>query len=63
VRIQLDIYDFITFYISFRDYPTIVMNKLLRKLECLEYEAVPYDVFKSGVFTCYVLEGKDNVCV
>ena len=39
-----------------RDYPTVVMNKLLRKLECLEYEAVPYDVFKSGVFTCYVLE-------
>lgn len=39
-----------------RDFPTIVMTKLLRKIECLDHEAIPYDVFKSGVFTCCVLE-------
>lgn len=41
----------------FRDFPTVVMTKLLRKIECLDHEAIPYDVFKSGVFTCCVLEG------
>ncbi|CAG2186294.1 TPGS1 [Mytilus edulis] len=39
-----------------RDFPTLVINRLLRKIECLDFEAVTYDVFKSGVFTCCVLE-------
>ena len=34
------------------------MNKLLAKVECAPHEAVPFDVFKSGVFTCCVLEGR-----
>ncbi|VDI26704.1 tubulin polyglutamylase complex subunit 1 [Mytilus galloprovincialis] len=39
-----------------RDFPTLVINRLLRRIECLDFEAVTYDVFKSGVFTCCVLE-------
>ena len=33
------------------------MNKLLQKLACAPHEAVPFDVFKSGIFTCCVLQG------
>ncbi|XP_061164800.1 tubulin polyglutamylase complex subunit 1-like isoform X2 [Saccostrea echinata] len=39
-----------------RDIPQPVTTKLLKKIECLDYEAVRYDVFKSGVFTCCVLQ-------
>ena len=37
--------------------PEAVMNKLLQKLACAPHEAVPFDVFKSGIFTCCVLQG------
>ena len=39
------------------------MNKLLLKIECAPHEAVSFDVFKSGVFTCCVLEGMDQLSV
>ena len=39
------------------------MNKLLQKIECSPHEAVPFDVFKSGVFTCCVLQGKSRADV
>lgn len=39
-----------------RNMPEAVMNKLLQKIECSPHEAVPFDVFKSGVFTCCVLQ-------
>lgn len=38
--------------------PQPVTTKLLKKIECLDYEAITFDVFKSGVFTCCVLQGK-----
>lgn len=38
-----------------RSLPSTVMIKLLKKLECCDYEAVPYNVFRSSVFTCCVL--------
>lgn len=41
-----------------RDMPQPVTTKLLKKIECLDYEAITFDVFKSGVFTCCVLQGK-----
>ena len=40
--------------------PEAVMKKLLQKLECATHEAVPFDVFKSGIFTCCVLQGNFN---
>ncbi|KAK3096164.1 hypothetical protein FSP39_023912 [Pinctada imbricata] len=39
-----------------RDIPQPVTQKLLRKIECLEYESITYDVFRSSVFTCCVLQ-------
>ncbi|XP_062615010.1 tubulin polyglutamylase complex subunit 1-like isoform X2 [Saccostrea cucullata] len=39
-----------------RDIPQPVTTKLLKKIECLDYEAIRFDVFKSGVFTCCVLQ-------
>lgn len=41
-----------------RDIPQPVTTKLLKKIECLDYEAITFDVYKSGVFTCCVLQGK-----
>ena len=41
----------------YRSMPEAVMNKLLQKLACAPHEAVPFDVFKSGIFTCCVLQG------
>lgn len=41
-----------------RDIPQSVTTKLLKKIECVDYEAITFDVFKSGVFTCCVLQGK-----
>ncbi|XP_076459724.1 tubulin polyglutamylase complex subunit 1-like [Babylonia areolata] len=35
--------------------PSTVTIKLVKKLECFDYEAVPFDVFRSSVFTCCVL--------
>lgn len=40
-----------------RDIPQTVTTKLLKKIECLDYEAITFDVYKSGVFTCCVLQG------
>ena len=42
----------------FRNMPDAVVTKLLQKIECSNHEAVHYDVFKSGVFACCVLQGK-----
>lgn len=41
--------------------PSSVTIKLLRKLECYDYEAVPYDVYYSSVFTCCVLREFANI--
>ncbi|KAH3749243.1 tubulin polyglutamylase complex subunit 1-like isoform X2 [Dreissena polymorpha] len=38
-----------------RDLPEPVTQKLLQKMECRPYEAIHYDVFRSGVFTSCVL--------
>jgi len=35
--------------------PSAVTIRLFKRLECAEYEAVPYDIFRSSVFTCCVL--------
>ncbi|KAL3854681.1 hypothetical protein ACJMK2_013940 [Sinanodonta woodiana] len=39
-----------------RDIPSVVMQKLMQKYECHSHEAIPFDVFRSGVFTCCVLQ-------
>ncbi|XP_060605433.1 tubulin polyglutamylase complex subunit 1-like [Ruditapes philippinarum] len=39
-----------------RNLPDAVVTKLLQKIECSNHEAVHYDVFKSGVFACCVLQ-------
>ncbi|XP_064597861.1 tubulin polyglutamylase complex subunit 1-like [Liolophura sinensis] len=38
-----------------KDIPPVVMNRLMKKIECSEFEAVTFETFKSGVFTCCVL--------
>ncbi|XP_067686411.1 tubulin polyglutamylase complex subunit 1-like isoform X1 [Haliotis asinina] len=38
-----------------RDMPPMVTTKLRKRIECTDFEAVPYDVFRSGMFTCCVL--------
>ncbi|XP_048777541.1 tubulin polyglutamylase complex subunit 1-like isoform X1 [Ostrea edulis] len=45
-----------------RDIPQSVTTKLLKKIECVDYEAIRYDVFKSGVFTCCVLQDYVKLC-
>ncbi|XP_011431151.1 tubulin polyglutamylase complex subunit 1 isoform X2 [Magallana gigas] len=45
-----------------RDMPQPVTTKLLKKIECLDYEAITFDVFKSGVFTCCVLQDYVKLC-
>ena len=45
------------FQLFCRNLPSTVTIKLVKKLECYDYEAVPYDVFRSSVFTCCVLRG------
>ncbi|XP_052813863.1 tubulin polyglutamylase complex subunit 1-like [Mya arenaria] len=39
-----------------RNLPDTVVTKLLHKLECRQHEAIHYDVFKSGVLACCVLQ-------
>ncbi|KAL5020071.1 hypothetical protein ScPMuIL_002963 [Solemya velum] len=39
-----------------RNIPPAVVNKLLRKVGCQDFEAVSFDVFKWGMFTCFVLQ-------
>ncbi|KAL4216946.1 Tubulin polyglutamylase complex subunit 1 [Mactra antiquata] len=39
-----------------KNLPDCVTSKLLQKIECSPNEAVHYDVFKSGVFACCVLQ-------
>ncbi|ESP04273.1 hypothetical protein LOTGIDRAFT_204984 [Lottia gigantea] len=39
-----------------REIESSIVSKLMNKIECCDYEAVPYDVFRSGVFTCCVLQ-------
>ncbi|XP_070570090.1 tubulin polyglutamylase complex subunit 1-like [Ptychodera flava] len=38
-----------------RDIPTAISEKLLRRIQCRDYEVVPYDVYYSGVLACLVL--------
>ncbi|XP_022323063.2 tubulin polyglutamylase complex subunit 1-like isoform X1 [Crassostrea virginica] len=45
-----------------RDIPQSVTTKLLKKIECVDYEAITFDVFKSGVFTCCVLQDYVKLC-
>ncbi|KAM4808790.1 tubulin polyglutamylase complex subunit 1 [Rhinophrynus dorsalis] len=35
--------------------PDEISSKLLKKIQCREHEAVPFDVFRYGVLTCFVL--------
>ncbi|XP_056374007.1 tubulin polyglutamylase complex subunit 1 [Hyla sarda] len=37
------------------DLPTEVSAALLKKIQCRDHEAVPFDVFRYGVLTCFVL--------
>ncbi|KAL8608938.1 hypothetical protein ACOMHN_062687 [Nucella lapillus] len=38
-----------------KNLPSTVTIKLVKKLECFDYEAVTFDVFRSSIFTCCVL--------
>ncbi|KAM3937378.1 tubulin polyglutamylase complex subunit 1 [Leptodactylus fuscus] len=37
------------------DVPTEISSALLKKIQCRDHEAVPFDVFRYGVLTCFVL--------
>lgn len=37
------------------DLPAEISSALLKKIQCRDHEAVPFDVFRSGVLTCFVL--------
>ncbi|XP_075707254.1 tubulin polyglutamylase complex subunit 1 [Rhinoderma darwinii] len=37
------------------DLPTDISSALLKKIQCRDHEAVPFDVFRYGVLTCFVL--------
>ncbi|XP_073450134.1 tubulin polyglutamylase complex subunit 1 [Aquarana catesbeiana] len=37
------------------DLPKETLSALLKKIQCRDYEAVPFDVFRYGVVTCFVL--------
>ncbi|XP_044140422.1 tubulin polyglutamylase complex subunit 1 [Bufo gargarizans] len=37
------------------DLPTDITSALLKKIQCRDHEAVPFDVFRYGVLTCFVL--------
>ncbi|XP_040276336.1 tubulin polyglutamylase complex subunit 1 [Bufo bufo] len=37
------------------DLPTEISSALLKKIQCRDHEAVPFDVFRYGVLTCFVL--------
>ncbi|XP_068090167.1 tubulin polyglutamylase complex subunit 1 [Hyperolius riggenbachi] len=37
------------------DLPSEISSALLKKIKCRDYEAVPFDVFRYGVLTCFVL--------
>ena len=37
-------------------FPVAVQEKLMMKIQCRSHEAVSFEVFKSGVFTCLVLQ-------
>ncbi|CAG5119092.1 unnamed protein product, partial [Candidula unifasciata] len=39
-----------------KNIPPVISIRLFKRLECFEYEAVTYDVFRSSVFTCCVLQ-------
>ncbi|XP_041374849.1 tubulin polyglutamylase complex subunit 1-like [Gigantopelta aegis] len=43
-------------YMLCSDIPTAITSKLMKKIQCFDFEAVPYDVFRSAVFTCCVLQ-------
>ncbi|KAG9461465.1 hypothetical protein GDO78_016809, partial [Eleutherodactylus coqui] len=35
--------------------PAEILSALLKKIQCRDHEAVPFDVFRYGVLTCFVL--------
>ncbi|XP_063770544.1 tubulin polyglutamylase complex subunit 1 [Pseudophryne corroboree] len=37
------------------DIPNDISSALLKKIQCRDHEAVPFDVFRYGVLTCFVL--------
>lgn len=37
------------------DLPKEISSGLLKKIQCRDHEAVPFDVFRYGVVTCFVL--------
>ncbi|XP_077137228.1 tubulin polyglutamylase complex subunit 1 [Ranitomeya variabilis] len=37
------------------DLPMEISSSLLKKIQCRDHEAVPFDVFRYGVLTCFVL--------
>ncbi|KAK6166604.1 hypothetical protein SNE40_023257 [Patella caerulea] len=39
-----------------REIQPAITSQLMCKVECCHYEAVPYDVFRSSVYTCCVLQ-------
>ncbi|XP_055869841.1 tubulin polyglutamylase complex subunit 1-like [Biomphalaria glabrata] len=38
-----------------KDVPAPVQEKLLKKIECFDHEAISFSIFRSTVFTCFVL--------
>ncbi|XP_013385372.1 tubulin polyglutamylase complex subunit 1 isoform X2 [Lingula anatina] len=39
-----------------RDFPEAVKEKVMKKLACRDWEVVTHDVFRSAIFTCFVLK-------
>ncbi|XP_064646678.1 tubulin polyglutamylase complex subunit 1-like isoform X3 [Lineus longissimus] len=39
-----------------KGFPTPIIERLLSKIGCRNHEAVVFDIFKTGLFTCFVLK-------